>query len=316
MRHILEQSKRMTLQPSEVLERGLRLLDVDNDGTLALEWRRLKFSKHYGSHPLVIAAQWFDLCHATDDNGEQLLSTNEKKRGFKMFMVAHYFLFNYTRNSEQLADRFRMCESYARGEHLWVWIRKIAFLEKKVIFWPRILDSPTSEVNALSVDGVDKKTFERKHKTQLLPFDRGNCSHKHAHGALKYQIVMAAHRPRCVHIYGPVRGGMGDKEMLERSGVLARLRPGKLIVADRGYIKKEFGGKISWPNPQEDSKEANNLKSRIRLRHESFNGKMAAFGCLNQTWRHSDDKHGIAFRAVAVTVQYALDNGTSLLFEP
>ena len=133
---------------------------------------------------------------------------------------------------------------------------------------------------------------------------------------LKYQIVMAAHRPRCVHIYGPVRGGMGDKEMLERSGVLARLRPGKLIVADRGYIKKEFGGKISWPNPQEDSKEANNLKSRIRLRHESFNGKMAAFGCLNQTWRHSDDKHGIAFRAVAVTVQYALDNGTNLLFEP
>ena len=307
----------MFLQPSEVLERGLRLLHVDDAGKLTLERRRLKFTKHYGSHPLVIAAQWFDLCHATDDNGEELLSTNEIKRGgFKMFMVAHFFLYNYTRNSEQLSDRFDMCECYARGEHLWGWIRKIAFLQKKVIFWPRILDSPESEVNVLSVDGVDKKVFERKHKTQMLPFDRGNCSHKHAHGALKYQIVLAAHRPRCVHIYGPVRGGMGDLEMLERSGVLERLKPGKLIVADHGYIKKEYSGKISWPNPHEDSKQANNLKSRIRLRHESFNGKMATFGCLNQTWRHSDEKHGIAFRAVAVTVQYALDNGTSLLFEP
>ena len=182
------------LQPLAVLNRGLQLLNLDNEVKLSVDQRRRKFKQHYGSQPLVIAAQWYDLCHATNENGERLLTAKDVKRGFKMFMVAHYFLYNYTRSSHQLGDHFGICESYARGEHLWGWVRKIAFLEKRVIFWPKILDSPESEVNVLSVDGVDKKTFERKHKTQLLPIDRGNCSHKHAHGAVKYQITLAAHR--------------------------------------------------------------------------------------------------------------------------
>ena len=229
-----------------------------------------------------------------------------------MFLVAHYFLWNYTRNADQLGDTFGICEYYARGAPLWVWIKHVAGLEKRVIFWPKELDASSTEVNAISIDGTDKKDWERKHET--LPYNRKNYTQKHAHGGLKYQVTLAAHQPRCVHIFGPERGGIGDKEMLTKSGILTRLKTGKLAVADRGYINKEFGEKVSWPNDQ-DTKEANNLKSRIRLRHETFNGKICFYASMSQTWRHTKEQHGLAFRAVVVTIQYALDNGSTLLFE-
>lgn len=101
--------------------------------------------------------------------------------------------------------------------------------------------------------------------------------------------------------------------MLTRSGVLNRLKKGKLAVTDRGYIKKAFEKKVSWPNEQ-DNKDTNNLKSRIRLRHETFNGKMWFYSSMRDTWTHSIEKHGLAFRAVAVTIQYAFNDGTAMLF--
>ena len=300
--------------PDQVLNLGLILLSIDNDKKLTKERRLIKFKKHYGAHPLTLATQWYALC--TTDIEEAKLTEKEKRRGLKMFLVSHYFLWNYPRNSDQLADRFRMCTDYARGKHLWDWIQKIAGLEKLVIDWPKALDRSDAEVNVVSIDGVDKKTWERPHKTECLPYDRKNYTQKHAHGGIKYQVTLCAHRQQCVHIFGPVRGGMGDKEMLERSGILNRLVPGKLANCDRGYIKEQFAHKIAWPNPQQDSKLVNNLKSRIRLRHETFNGKMAFYATMSQTWRHTDKQHGLAFRAIAVTIQYALNDGTAILFEP
>ena len=301
------------VEPDEVLTRGLAYLSLDVDGRLTREQRINKFQQHYGSVPLTIATMWYDLCHTTIE--EAKLSTKDKQKGFRMFMVAHFFIYSYPRSSVQLGDRFRICACNVRGKNLWKWIRKIAALEEKVIFWPHDLNNPDSEIFALSVDGVDKKTWERKHKTELLPFDRRNFSQKHAHGGVKYQITLCAYRQQVVDIFGPVRGGMGDKEMLERSGVLEHLADGKKVVADRGYIKNAFRDKVAWPNPQHDSRMANNIKSRIRLRHESFNGKMSTFASMHQTWRHSDTNHGLAFRAVAVTLQYAMNNGSSHLFQ-
>ena len=301
--------------PRQVLRQGLMFLDI---GVEKRKWthdkKLTKFKKNYGSHPLALAAQWYDLVHRLDDE-ELKMTTKEVNRGFKMFLVAHFFLFNYTRNADQLGDRFSMCAEYCSGKHLWIWIERIAALAKHVIYWPNDLNDPDSEKLALSIDGVDKKTWERPHATEFLPFDRRNYTQKHAHGGLKYQITLCAQRQQCVHIFGPVRGGMGDKEMLERSQVLERLGNGKLAVCDRGYIKDAFKTKVAWPNPH-DSKLANNLKSRIRLRHETFNGKMSVYATMNQTWRHTDKQHGLAFRAIAVTIQYELDNGVSYLFDP
>ena len=182
-------------------------------------------------------------------------------------------------------------------------------LKEKVIKFLNDLMLKDTERNALLIDGVDKKTWERK--TETLNMDRKNYTKKHGHGGLKYQIVLCALRQQCCHIYGPVRGGMYDREMLKHSKVLGRLTDGKIVNVDRGYIEKKWSKYLSWPNPQ-NLKEVNNFKSRIRLRHETFNGRMAFFGCMSQTWSHTIEKHGLAFRAVAVTVQYQMNNGSPL----
>jgi hypothetical protein len=299
------------VDPREVLARGLRFLNLDPKRKWNKECRVRCFKKHYGASPLSLATQWHDLCHTNIEKAK--LTKKEKSRGIKMFLVSHFFLWNYTRNADQLGRRFGMCEKMARGLHLWDWIERVAALEERVIFWPKDLDLSETEVNAISIDGVDKRKWETKHAS--LSLNTKNCSQKHNHGALKYQITLAAHRQQCVHIFGPVRGGMGDKEMLSSSEILKRLKKGKLANTDRGYIdQKKFGKQLSWPNPQ-DSPEVNNLKSRIRLRHETFNGKMACYSAMSQTWRHSEEQHNLAFRAVAVTIQYALNDGEAVLFE-
>ena len=126
----------------------------------------------------------------------------------------------------------------AHGPHLWDWIKHVAALEERVIYWPKDLDLLDTEVNAISIDGVDKRNREQKH--DYLSLNTKNCSKKHKHGALKYQLTLATHHQQCVHTFGPVRGGMGDKEMLTRSDILKRLKKGKLANAERGYIDKKF----------------------------------------------------------------------------
>ena len=104
---------------------------------------------------------------------------------------------------------------------------------------------------------------------------------------------------------------MNDKPMLEASGVLDKLAKGKLAIVDRGYIKTENLAKLSWPNPHDD-KLTNNYKSRARLRHETVNGRMSFFSILFHQFRHCTAKHNAAFEAIAVTVQYQIDDGHPL----
>ena len=104
----------------------------------------------------------------------------------------------------------------------------------------------------------------------------GMCSQKLKHCTWKYQIALAVHRPLCVGIYGPLRGGEDDKTMLENSGLLQKIKAGKLLIVDGGYSNEANADKLSWPNPQ-DSKKLQNFKSRARLRHETFNGRLKNF---------------------------------------
>ena len=303
------------VDPRDLRNKFLRWAKVKDFSKLDGKKRESKLRSHYGRSSLTLASQWHDLCHKTID-GKPILTKKERDRGLKDFAMAHRFLWTYPKNATILGDNYDKNLRYASGAHLWTWIEHIARLEKIVIFYPEDLDSEESEVLALSIDGVDKKTWERKHPT--LPKDTKNFTKKHAACGVKYQIVLCAQRKQIVDIYGPVRGGMSDKEMLERSGILQRMRKArkknKLASVDRGYIKFKNQAQLSWPNPQ-DSKETNNFKSRIRLRHETLNGKMSKYGSMNQTWRHSKEQHGIAFRAVAVTVQYALNDGTATIYK-
>jgi hypothetical protein len=54
------------------------------------------------------------------------------------------------------------------------------------------------------------------------------------------------------------------------------------------------------------------FKSRARLRHETFNGRIKHFASLRDTFRHGEEKHRLAFEAICVTVQYQMENGKPL----
>ena len=76
-------------------------------------------------------------------------------------------------------------------------------------------------------------------------------------------------------------------------------------------LKKEESNFFSFPDRLE-SKELHSFKTRARLRHETFNGRIKMFGILQNRFRYGFDMHIFAFEAVVVTVQYQMDNGSPI----
>lgn len=266
------------------------------------------FHAHYGSSGLTIAAMWHDL--KSFANLREPLSPSERgNKGLKHFLVACHILWANPKNANLTASRFDMCIDYVCGESMWLWIRRIYYLKDKVIKWPPSLDHPRGPRFAITIDGVDKKTWEMKHPT--LNKDPKTYTKKHNHGGLKYQIALCVHSNQCVHFYGPKKAGQHDQTLLRESGVLDRLKPGKLAIVDRGYIANQHRDKLAWPNTY-DEKDVENYKSRARARHESFNGRMGFFKIMTDVFDYDKKKHKYAFGAVCTTVQYQMNNGSPL----
>jgi hypothetical protein len=309
--HFTNQARRntMLLSPNDVLLRGLQYLRMGSS-TKSLAQKRKEFHKHYGSSSLDLADMWYDM--TVTDIAEARIGRNELcDKGFRMFLVAHFFLWTYPKNSSLMASRFQIGERCMRGEPVWRWIMRIAALKKKKIKWETRLDLPDTEIFVVTIDGTDFKMWERKHPR--LNQDKGQCSVKFNHGAAKYEIAISVYTAQVAWISGPYRGAEHDMTMLRRGGLLDKIQPGKKAIADRGYrsSREEVKSKISLPNPY-DSKELNNLKSRARLRHETFNGRLKFFKVLSDTFRHGYDKHKFVVEAVAVIVQYQMDNGSPI----
>lgn len=294
----------MILSVDDVLEKGLDFLSIRK--RKSEDFNKLEFKKHYGSWPVALADQWGDL---TD-----VLENKEKsEKGFKMFLVAHYFLWNYPKNASVLSSRFStLCERRSRGEPLWKWIRKIGELKEQKIVWDPSLDDPEMAIFAVSVDGTDFRIWEPKHP--LLNMDKKYCSQKFKHGAVKYEITLSVFHSKCVHIAGPYRGGMHDLDMFRKGGLKAKMKNNrKLAIADRGYLAKSKEEKKMFSLPDNmDGKDLKKFKSRARCRHETFNGRLKSFSCLEHTFHHGIDKHKLALEAVVVTVQYAMEHGSPI----
>ena len=78
-----------------------------------------------------------------------------------------------------------------------------------------------------------------------------------------------------VWVNGPFGGGEHDKNIYD-SALKHKIPDGKKIIVYREYEKKAKPvdhKKLGLPNPN-DMKHVNNFKSRLRLRHETFNGRI------------------------------------------
>jgi hypothetical protein len=268
------------------------------------------FQKHYGSSPLDIAECWYDLCFY----GESVLSPKEKSdKGFKKFLAAQHWLWARPKNAEMFASRFGLSVFSVQGKPLWIWIERIANLCAKKIVWDKSIDSKDTEVFAISADGVDFKMWEKQHP--IYPTDTKAMSHKfHSCGA-KYIIALSVFQPKCLFIEGPFIGGKNDLDMFRDSGLMQKMKDnGKVCIADRGFRcskKIEEHKHFAFPDNM-DSKALSNFKSRARCRQESYNRRLKHFECLSTTFKNGFEKHGIALRAVAVMVQYQMDNGSPI----
>jgi hypothetical protein len=152
--------------------------------------RHHNFWKQYGAPAVALADMWFDLQTTTIPGAALSESENSSKKGLDHFLkIAQNWLWIYHRNGKILADKFQICEDYAKGERLWSWVHKIAALKNKKILWnPQKLNNPHGPIFICLVDGTDYHTWEQKHAT--LPQDHKQMSHKFKHGALKYEIAI------------------------------------------------------------------------------------------------------------------------------
>jgi hypothetical protein len=304
----------MLLVVDDVLSRGLKHVKVDQwrQDQISHSHQLCLFRKHYGSSPLDLAEMWYHL-QVGDTPGATLSQADDSTRGFKFFCMAHYFLWNNPKNSENLSTRFDVCERYCRGEPLWRWIVKIAALRAKKIVWPDSLADPAGPRFIGTIDGVDCKIQEPSdHPT--LNIDKSYWSKKVNHAGLKYEVVMDLHLAKCIRITERgVKAPTADMTLFRQGGTKARMlqMPGKTLIGDsafRGVLPDEIG-MLAPPNSL-DPTEFANFKSRARCRHETFNGRMKFFKILSECFTANRNRHGDAFCAVATIVQYQMDNGS------
>ena len=235
-----------------------------------------------------------------------------------MFMVAIYFLWTYPRNERILQTNFiKLGQKSSRGEPLWKWIRKIHCLAVYKITWPARFNSTGLDVETfvITVDGTDCETWEGQH--ELFPVDKQLYSKKFNGAGLKYEVAVANFSNRIVWVNGPFRGGKHDMTIFREDGLKEKMLEtgGKMVIADRGYrsSRPDEVNMMATPN-ESDPKGLGKFKSRGRCRMESLNSRLKQFKALTHVFRHGKQKHEWAFKAVAVIVQYQLENG-AYLFE-
>ena len=87
-----------------------------------------------------------------------------------------------------------------------------------------------------------------------------------------------------------------------RQGLKQHLLPFERVITDSGY---QGDHKCKLPK-EGNCKRQRKAMGSLRARHETINGRLKNWGCLNEVWRHHQDKHEIAFKAVLVITQIEL----------
>ena len=313
----------MILSINEVRQHGLRFLKLSIIDQEALGVNKCSkiFKDIYGSWPTVHADQWNDLMTTNVPNAS-CVDGDKTLDGFKHFLIAHCFLHGYPRNENWIRVLFfPIGEKDTRGEPLWRWVRKIqALLPTKIKFLPRWEDPDDEhcEIFIMGVDGTDCKILERQHA--VFPMDKGPMSHKFKHAALKCEIGVAIHDDKIVWCKGPFKGAKHDVTIFREEGLKDKVKslPGdKVLILDRGHRSSKPDEVNMLATPQlADNPELHQFESRVRCRTETVMGRIKNFKCTSDMFRHGnerlEEKHEWAFKAVVVTVQYQIDNGSHL----
>ena len=275
--------------PAQMLKRGLKLGRVDSatQKTRNLLYNTTTFKSFYGVHQNHASSVWTDL----------LTIVAVEALDLKGFFMALYFL--RCGGSEAVRASFFDEKDRARMRTLvWFWVRQIAALKPKKIFFPVEWDTTF----IVSVDGTHFQCNEATHAT--LRLDPSWYSFKHHTAGYNVQIVLAIFKQQCVDITIS-RAGVNDKGNLIKSGLLDKMPEGTRAVVDGGYPGDT--DKLSGYN-QFDSDELKKFKERVKSRQETWNARMKIFHLMQHRFEHPKEKFPDCCTAVCVLIQYSIED--------
>ena len=160
----------------------------------------------------------------------------------------------------------------------------------------------------LTVDGTHCPTHEPRNAPSALWY-----SHKFKGPGVAYEIAVSIRDSRIMWTNGPYPAGTNDKKIFNM-GLVDEIPDGKAGIADNGYKRQP---KLSLVNKQ-DSEEVAKFKDRALGRHETVNNKLKSFAILSHKFRHLGtgdevlERHKVVFEAVAVLVQYDMENASPM----
>lgn len=190
---------------------------------------------------------------------------------------------------------------------------KIKALLPKKINWDDSLGDPNKSAFVGTIDDTDCKMWEKR-SHHPMNVDKSLYSQKLNHAGLKYELILHLTKPKCMAVVGPKKAATHDMEVFwAKSKSKMKTMPGKMLIADSIFKPgkkaehQDEVGMFALPSSA-DPEDLRRFKSRARARHESFNGRLKYFSFLRDTYGGTDiNKHGTAFRAICVIVQYQIE---------
>jgi hypothetical protein len=177
-------------------------------------------------------------------------------------------------------------------------------------------DFDDDEVYIFSVDGVHFTINEVRTTPGPEWYDPKSNS-----AGLAYEVAVAIRSSKIVWTSGPhpaskhdmtiFRGGTTKEKKAnwEKNSLYFKIPEGKRAIGDSGYAGEPEKIAISLPGHSPATKK---FFARIKSRHETVNTRFKFFNILSHRFRHGKAKHKMCFEAVAVIVQYDMENGHPL----
>ncbi len=135
-------------------------------------------------------------------------------------------------------------------------------------------------------------------------------SHKCNSPGLNYELGIRIYENQLAWINGPFPAGEHDITVFRKpNGLKSKIPPGKLVIGDKGYLGE---ADIISVCTEFDTKKVKKFKSRVRARHESFNGRLKEYKILSTRFRSCINKHKVVFEAVCIICQYDIEGSNPL----
>ena len=173
------------------------------------------------------------------------------------------------------------------------------------IVWENRFKSDVGNDCLMTVDGTDFRIPEH---------GKVFYSHKFKKSGLRYEVGLCIATGDIVWLNGPYECGRWPDISIFRDSLLSHLAPAERIEADdHGYFG-EHPLHVKCPAGFANPESTLFMQQRARNRQETVNKRFKDWGLLKQVYRHEIAGHGVAFRAIAVITQLAI-NGGEALFE-